>query len=535
MLFKKSVLGVALCTFFILVVSFLFFGETHYGLGVLSESEYQRIIETHTKSDEEFTEYVTFSHHDIFYDHGSSCYMITAVSQKQSFTPKNDVQLYWAPGDYSEMDASITQNKTFHLVMVHDDKYTVYPLRISTLPLIRVTLADGTVPQDRNPLPAEVTIITPADEETGRHGMQTFQCTINLRGQTAFNVPKKSYELDLKDKDGKPLDASLLGMRKDDDWALNGCFSESSKIREPVLSNVWKDMIAQQSEKSIYGFSMKNCEFFLNDSLLGIYQLVEPVDEKQERLDKKNDRLYKYWGWIYNSSDDFMYADDSGLDEVSGIKLVNRKYTGPENRWKPFVTYAKVFFDHPTDPEYGVSLSDAKTATSIENLIDCSIFWEVFQLMDNNPKNMFFIYRADEERPHMVREMWDLNYSMGINYHNSIEQRCIQDIGVGPFHWDSETALLLRGPDAAEFFKQYQERYNFLRKSVLSEETLKGYSTYFYEELKQSGAFYRENTIWTVPTIHFDEEYQKVISFIEGRLVQMDQVVAQTAKELGIQ
>lgn len=535
MRFKKAFFITTLVLFVLLAAFTAFAPPLYYGLEVITEQQYRNAAAGRQLSTSRLSDQATLQGMPILYNASDDTYLVSMRSPDQSFASADGVRLYWLDASIANWEERVAQDDSFSLLMLTETTYAVYQVKFTTLPILLLEQSDTSCTMDRTAQAGTVTVIEPYREDSGRSQVSAYTCTVNLRGQTAYNVPKKSYEVDLKDENGQPLDVSLLGLREDDDWALNAAYSENSKIREPVLTQVWQQMLASEENPPVNGFAMQYCEVFFNGEYQGIYELTEPVDEKQEGMDKAEDRLYKMMEWRYPTYNELVLeADPGSYDSVSAIRLVNYKTASAANRWRPLAEYLNTFYYPATaDETYAPTLEQVEQVADLDNLIDSSIFITLFQLTDHNPKNLYLLYRANTGK--IYREMWDLNYSLGTGYRGELEFRCVDYIGVSEFCWDQETRLLLQGPDAAEFFAQYQARYTALRKEILSYENLRALIEEAYGTLERSGAFLRENAVWNVPELDPTDEYQYILDYLAAKLVQMDQAVADTAKELRLE
>ena len=81
-------------------------------------------------------------------------------------------------------------------------------------------------------------------------------------------------------------------MRNDGDWILNGMYAESTKIREKLSAEVWRNIRADQNDPGLSpGYSVEYVEVFIGNRYWGVYGLSERIDEEQLGLEE-GDRLY---------------------------------------------------------------------------------------------------------------------------------------------------------------------------------------------------------------------------------------------------
>ena len=105
---------------------------------------------------------------------------------------------------------------------------------------------------------------------------------IKYRGNSSFDLSdKKPYSVKLIDKPleegGEKHKAGLLGMGKDNDWALLAPFSDKSMIR---------DVLSFELARPYFDYVPKTrlCELFLDGTYYGVFVLCERVRKGKHRL-----------------------------------------------------------------------------------------------------------------------------------------------------------------------------------------------------------------------------------------------------------
>ena len=108
---------------------------------------------------------------------------------------------------------------------------------------------------------------------------------LRYRGNSTYNdSPKKPYSFRTMDgplKYGSKHKAKILGMGKDDNWALLAPYSDKSMMRDMLtyeLLRPWMEFTPQG----------RYCEVFLNGTYYGVYILCEVVSKGKRRLNLDN-------------------------------------------------------------------------------------------------------------------------------------------------------------------------------------------------------------------------------------------------------
>ena len=178
-------------------------------------------------------------------------------------------------GNYKPVDANVCLTQT-------------------NLPIVFINVNGKMIKRD-NRITARMTIIHNGEGQLnysdtvlhpGQHIDYDGYAAIKYRGNSSFTASdKKPYSLKLIDKpleeDGTKLKAKLLGMGKDDDWALLAPFSDKSMIRDVLsldLARHYFDYVPQT----------RLCELFLDGTYYGVFVLCELVRKGKHRLPLHN-------------------------------------------------------------------------------------------------------------------------------------------------------------------------------------------------------------------------------------------------------
>ena len=107
--------------------------------------------------------------------------------------------------------------------------------------------------------------------------------SIRHRGNSTYNnSPKKPYSFRTLEerlrKGGKKRKVSLLGMGRDNNWALLAPYADKSLLRDVLtfeLARPWMEYVPQG----------RHCELFIDGTYFGVYVLSEVVTKGRYRLD----------------------------------------------------------------------------------------------------------------------------------------------------------------------------------------------------------------------------------------------------------
>lgn len=101
--------------------------------------------------------------------------------------------------------------------------------------------------------------------------------TIEHRGSTSQNFPKKPYGFSTVDNTGANLNVSLLGFPPESDWILLNPYTDKTFMRDALIYDIARDMNWYASRKQFV-------ELVINGINQGVYVLLEKIKRDPERV-----------------------------------------------------------------------------------------------------------------------------------------------------------------------------------------------------------------------------------------------------------
>ena len=220
-------------------------------------------------------------------------------------------------------------------------------LTSSNIPIIVVTTPIGQEINDLTRIVCDMGII---DNGIGNINLITDpynnyngKISIEIRGSTSQQYPKKSYGFETQDLFGANLNTPLLGLASENDWILNGPYPDKTLLRDALTYDLSRKF-------GHYASGYKFCELIVNNEYLGVYLLFERIKIDQNRVDIAN-----------------LLPSDLTGDELTGGYIVKvDKLTGEVGYSWPSLYNPEVLFQFH-DPEYDEL--DPIQASYMENFI----------------------------------------------------------------------------------------------------------------------------------------------------------------------
>jgi len=209
----------------------------------------------------------------------------------------------------------------------------------SDLPIILITTQPGDTINDTIRVVAQMSIIDNGpgnrnymiDPPNDYNGL----ISIEFRGSTSQQYPKKSYGLETQDVLGNNNNISVLGLPVENDWILYAPFPDKTMIRNVLTYHLARKM-------GNYASRTRYCELQINSSYRGVYVFQEKLKRDNDRIniteldgtniagdeltggyiikvDKTTGSGNEYWYSAFDSSVIFQYHDP-GDDELLPVQ-----------------------------------------------------------------------------------------------------------------------------------------------------------------------------------------------------------------------
>lgn len=159
--------------------------------------------------------------------------------------------------------------------------YAQIEFRSSDVPIVVIETNGQEIPDDPR-IVADMGII---DNGQGNRNYMTDpfngyqgKISIEVRGSTSQDFPKKQYAIETQNDDGSNNNVSLLGMPVENDWILYAPYSDKSMMR---------NMLAYKLSENLghYAPRTRSCELVLNGEYAGVYVLIEKIKQDNNRVD----------------------------------------------------------------------------------------------------------------------------------------------------------------------------------------------------------------------------------------------------------
>lgn len=429
------------------------------------------------------------------------------------FNYPENVNVYWVD-DITEMAEKIQNNHTFKLLIVQNNLYEMINIKLTTLPIISIT--SPVIPTEKEGddafIDGFITTIEPNITTNKNFKQNTYKMEYRLRGNMSLLYPKKPFKVQLLDADNEREPQYMLGLRSDDDWNLTPAYLDKTLLRENTVFSLYHDLEALPSGSNVNSQSAVFTELFINDEYRGVYSFVEPMDAQQVNLNDETDYLYKSYNWDLPLISQ-LYENNYSDEDVLNIQVQDFPLGMDNKRYNPLIDFYNDYYFN-----YDLTYEEFETLLDSSNYIDNYIMKIALSLKDNDIKNLMLVAMANEDESFIFRkEYFDFNSSLGDYWDGS-------PIEIDTVFFDCTLEYRLTKEEYVEYLKIFSNRYNYLRKNVLSAKNIIERVDENFNILKISGAYNRDHLRWGLD-IDIDYEYERLVNFVNKHLIATDDFV----------
>ncbi len=385
----------------------------------------------------------------------------------------------------------------------------------------------------------------------GQHIDYEGYIALRYRGNSSFSSSdKKPYSFRTMtapiEEGGTKVKVKILGMGKDNNWAILAPYSDKSMMRDLLafeLARPWMEYVP----------TGKFCELFLDGIYYGVYIMCEVVSKGSKRLDlddpgTEGDELTGGYLLEVDRTDEVTYTskyhpvNSRGFDLSS--KYINYQFKEPdyEELTQEQRDYITGCIDNMEDALHSANYTDESEGyrqyLDVMSFVDYQLAQELAHNVDGYRLSTKIFKRRDSEDPRFKLALWDFNLGYGNSdyyngwyttswvWNNNDMLNSQGDSQLVPFWWYK----LNRDPYYTNLLKQRWAQY---RRTNCRDDRLMATIDSMATELTAQGAIDRNSQAWprwgqyVWPNKYiaqdFDDELNYLKSWITDRLAWMDE------------
>ena len=312
--------------------------------------------------------------------------------------------------------------------------------------------------------------------------------SIQVRGSSSLQFPKKQYKFTTLNKEGKKQDVSLLGMPKEHKWILHAPYSDKTLMRNYLAYTKTRE-INKNKYYAVRSHFVEVLQFTEGKyNYEGVYVLMEKIKRDKQRINIKKTKSHKISnGYIvkldkdvpdneylkYKENKKFLYEYPNILKLNSSQKLYISEYL--KDFQKALYTDD---FNITSSPNYYGRWID------IDSFIVHFLSREFFLDADTW---MFSEYiHKDQHQKLFLSAVWDFNSGMGndnYNYQGNFELFAYKKFVDGaPYTISAWIQRLMSDP---VFHQKVKEKWILLRKGIWSDKEMMAFIDATAHRLKE--------------------------------------------------
>ncbi|MBR1544103.1 MAG: CotH kinase family protein [Muribaculaceae bacterium] len=390
----------------------------------------------------------------------------------------------------------IQYGKTMQLTLQNGISQRTSSLAFTFLPILELTGDFGYEYAE-----GDVTLTEPGGANSG-----AMHAKLKWRGASTNTEgkQKRNYHIKFLNEKGKKQDRTFFGLREDNNWLLDACQVDLTRVRNRASTDLWLDFATKpyyydKEPKALTGVRGRFVEVFLNGEYRGIYCMTEQIDRKQMKLKKYDEDAAAFHGMLWKAKTYTVCVD----------MWEDKPYNNSQEMWEGYEVKYPDFDDvNPTD--YSV-LHDAvsfvakssqeqfykgyRDVFDIPVLVDYYLFLDVLGAIDNKFANVYWACYDQASERKITPAVWDLDVTMGIGWAGYMIDPTLD------IYAESEgyPSLLWHLNDCTqgEFREMQKKRYTELRQTVFTEKNLARYYTGYTHDLTRCGAAKRDSLRWS--------------------------------------
>ncbi len=484
---KRAALAISL-SLLILTGAFIRRGpdrEAAMDKGLLTWQEQQECMESLRATEEDILEELRFADVSLPCDRASGTFYLPVNMESEewergSFTSgQKGVRIYLLDNPLEDSKKTVVrEGKAYRLLAVRGDVCREYGVVFTGLPILSIE-TDQEIRYEE--VYGSMRLLL---SDTKEDWVFESPMSGHIRGGSSRLNPKKSYKITLYKQNQvgsgslRKNQASLLNMRKDDEWLLYSIYSEDTKLRDKLSLDIWNESGAvRMDSKGHYGYHMEYIEVFQNGKYWGLYGLMEPVDYKQLGLTREGEAQPEDYLYKQKDADVFELKGNHQVEDEAHFEVLNRYL-------------ALLNADNDTFAREIPKLID------VDSALEVWIYIQAVLGMDNVERNIFYPARFEEGQYRLYFMPWDMDYSWG-NVHDFDalnRSRFSEEIWTMRIAWRLGDRLVELDVESAR--DKVAGRWRDLRESVYSDEYLRSHIQAYAHQIIDSGAFWRDEAFW---------------------------------------
>jgi len=484
----------------------LFYAIFGFSLSYLSEDK----IKENRKAKENLISYIKINDLELIYDKNNNIYYYTIPDtyENKQYALKLDLDdsFKYKIVNHSTNIIKVNYKEPLDIIIYNDKYYYEMKLIITNLPLISITTDTEITDNDTNSV---FKYINPYNLDE----VITYNSKINIRGATSKRYDKKSYKVEMFDKNYEnEKNINISNFYYGSTFILDAMFRDNSKIRNVFSNDIWNVISDDFTNVDVYS---EYVELFINGQYVGLYSFTEPINRKNLNLNKSS---LNNTSVIIKSNETTIPESNKNFSNITENKYLDYELKYPNDTelysisWEKILSKLSKYYDYNIEKTY----ENLNEIFDMNNYIDLLIFNVFVNNTDNNLRKNNYYYLKNLDSKINIHP-WDMEFSFGLKYDEDAKYNYKKDLNdYNDISFDIEYDNLVKLSDLIV------NRYWNLRRNVLTEEYLDNLLNKYLTDLNK-GAANRDSDIWVDYDI--DKEIEEIKIWMHNRIKVFDNYI----------
>lgn len=288
---------------------------------------------------------------------------------------------------------------------------------------------------------------------------------IRVRGNSSRTFDKTGYLLKFINKHEQEKSYPVMGMEKNSTWILHGPYLDKTLMR----NYMWYNLSGKIME---WAPDVRYCEVFLNGAYQGVYVMTEQIGVAEGRVEVKKYRsgapVTSYIICVDRASvNDVQYLENFTNYTERLQSRIEIKYPGTKNLTPELTDYISRDFSRFEKSLYSFDYTSRRygypSFIDVDSFVDYFIINEVTQ---NTDAGLYSTYFYKDVAGKLKLAVWDFN--------NCCDNYIEDQLPMAGFFMQSRAWFFMLTKDE-DFINKVITRYRYLRKGVLSDDSINEY------------------------------------------------------------
>ena len=387
---------------------------------------------------------------------------------------------------YDYRSDAVRDGYRYELMAYTDEQYAYFGVVFTGLPTVTLHVHGGKEALSDDYVPARLSI------SSAEHDAINSGAWVHLRGGGfEKEFPKDSFRVEFHEMtahgDAKAAH-SVLGMPADTDWLLLGNGGDGTNARNELSFGIWRDW--NPDGEAFMLLQSQLVEVFQDDEYVGIYQLMQRIDEEKEIVARGGNLNTDYVARVIKDSN---LGEKPNADWMSSAQFYGELRYAPAGvsaeaafkRFDPYIAMSDTSENQPDDETFAAL---CEKHVDIKEMVEYFLFAQAVSMGHDNYFNNVYMWALwNGENYVYYLSPWDMDMALMRMFGNGDEDT------INLYY---KLAWRMLDLDVGNSRQMLWEMWNEKRSGIISDDAMYTRIQDYQDMINRSGAFLRETEKW---------------------------------------